>query len=196
LLFLALMVGASGATPAWASEPGAEKEKQDILSPRLDLSLWTIVVFVVLLLVLRKFAWRPMLEGLHKREQAIQGALDEAQHARADAQRLRDQLQGEIDRAQEQVRDILDQGRRDAQRTTEDMLNRARTEIQAERDRLRREIDLARDNALQDLWGQAARLATLVSAKAIRRHLTPADHERLVQEAVAEMGAGASRRTG
>jgi F0F1-type ATP synthase membrane subunit b/b' len=76
------------------------------------------------------------------------------------------------------------------------MLNRARTEIQAERDRLRREIDLARDNALQDLWGQAARLATLVSAKAIRRHLTPADHERLVQEAVAEMGAGASRRTG
>ena len=76
------------------------------------------------------------------------------------------------------------------------MISRARAEIQTERERLRREIDLARDSALQELWSQTARLASLISAKVIRRHLTPEDHQGLVQEAIAELGATAARRTG
>ena len=154
------------------------------------------MVFGVLLLVLRKFAWGPILEGLQKREQAIQNAIDEAHQARAEAQRLKDQLQGELDRAHEKVRDILEQGRRDTQQATDAMISRARAEIQTERERLRREIDLARDSILQELWSQTARLASLISAKVIRRHLTPEDHQGLVQEAIAELGPTAARRTG
>jgi F-type H+-transporting ATPase subunit b len=135
-----------------------------------------------------------MLEGLRKREQTIQGNLEEAQRARTEAQRLRQQLQAEIDRAHEQVQSIIDQGRRDTQQTTEDMLTRARAEIQTERERLRREIDLARDHALQQLWSQAAQLATMISAKAIRRMLTVEDHRGLVEEAVAELGQTAAKR--
>src|SRR5262249_1871867 len=154
---------------------GHEGAKQpDVLEPRFDLTIWTIVVFGLLYLVLRYVklpgasapAFVMMLEGLRNREQAIQGALNEATKARDEAHQLREQFQREMDKAHEQVRGLLDEARRDAQKATDDMIGKARSEIQAERDRLRREIDTARDQALQDLWGQAAKLATLVSAKA------------------------------
>jgi F-type H+-transporting ATPase subunit b len=133
-------------------------------------------------------AWKPLREGLQKREHGIQAAIDEAKRAREEAQRLREQWQREMDAANDKVRDILDLARRDAQHTTEEMVGKARGEIQAERDRLRREIETARDQAIQDLWNHTANLAALVSAKAIRRQLTPDDHRRLVEEALAELG--------
>jgi F-type H+-transporting ATPase subunit b len=171
------------ARPAWAEE--------SILDPRFDLGIWTIVVFVVLFLVLRRYAWGPMLKGLQAREKTIHNALDEAKKAQADAQRLRDQFQAEMNKAQEKVRDLLDEARREAEQLKTDMVSRARTEIQAERDRLRREIESARDQALQELWNQTALLATMISSKAIRRQLTADDHRRLVDEALAELkGAG------
>jgi F-type H+-transporting ATPase subunit b len=163
----------------------------DILALRYDLGLWSIVVFVLLYLVLKKYAWGPILEGLQKREQAIQGAIDEAHKTRTEAQQLRAQLQSELDKAHEKVRDIVDEGRRAAEQTTGDMIAKARTEIGSERDRLRRELDTARDQALKELWDQSAQLATLISAKAIRREVSPDDHRRLVDEAIAEMGPAA-----
>ncbi len=166
----------------------------NVMELRWELGLWTLVVFVLLLLILRKAAWKPMLEGLRNREESIRSAIEDAQAARDEAQRLRAQLQGEMNKAHEKVRDILDEARRDAQRTTEEMVARARTEIQTERDRLRREISTARDQALQEIWNQTAQLATLVSAKAIRRELTHDDHRRLVDEALAELRQAGQER--
>jgi F-type H+-transporting ATPase subunit b len=158
-----------------------------IFEPALDLGIWTLVVFLLLLFLLSKFAWKPMLEGLQKREQAIHDAVADAEHARAEAQRLRDQLQKEVNSAHEKVRDILDEGRRAAEQSTQEMISKARNEIQSERDRLRKEIGTARDQALQEIWNQTAQLATLISAKAIRRSLSSEDHRLLVNEALNEL---------
>jgi F-type H+-transporting ATPase subunit b len=185
--FLALVLVGWAAGPAWAADPGHDEAGTDLLSPRFDLGIWTLVVFVVLLLVLRKLAWGPMLEGLHRREQNIFAAREEAQRARDESQRIRDQLQHELDQAQDKVRAILEEGRRNAQRATDDMVAKARTDIQTERDRLHREIDMARDQALQQLWSQTAQLATMISAKAIRRQLSPDDHRALVDEAISDL---------
>jgi F-type H+-transporting ATPase subunit b len=171
----------------------AEKET-NILALSWDLGLWTIVVFGLLLFVLRRLAWTPWLEATRRREQNIQQALLEAQRAREEAQRLRSQLQSEMDRAAEKVREILDEARADAQRATDEMLGKTRAEIQKERERLHREIGMARDQALQEIWNQTAQLATLVSAKAIRRQLSPDDHRRLVDEAIAELRQAGNER--
>ena len=191
-------------SPAWSQEHGAAVAKNHdaahssegehaadegggIFGWALDLAIWTIVVFLVLLWVLSKYAWKPMLEGLQRREQNIQGALEEAQRAREEAERVRKQLQSEMDHASEKVRDMLDAARQDSQRQTDEMLNKARKDIQDERERLHREIDMARDHALTQIWTQTAQLATLVSAKAIRRALNLDDHRRLMNEAIAEL---------
>jgi F-type H+-transporting ATPase subunit b len=160
----------------------------------LDLAIWTFLVFIVLLFVLGRFAWRPMLEGLQKREQNIRAAVEEAERTRQEAQRLRTELQAEMDRAAEKVHALMDTARRDAQHATDEMLARARVEVQKERERLHREIDLARDQALQQIWDHTAQLATLVAGKAIRRQLTPEDHRRLVEDAIAELRQAGKER--
>jgi len=100
-----------------------------------------------------------------------------------------------MNRAQEKVREVLDEARRDAQNLRDEMVAKAKSEIQTERERLRHEIEMARDQALQQLWNQTAQLATLISAKAIRRELNVEDHRRLVDEAIAELQeAGNERR--
>jgi F-type H+-transporting ATPase subunit b len=180
VLILALAGIVGTACPAWAAE-------ESILSPRYDLGIWTIIVFVVLFLVLRRYAWGPMLQGLKTREETIHHALDEARKAQDDAQRLRGQLQAEMDRHQEKVRDLMDEARKQAEQVKTDMVAKARAEIQAEHERRRRELDMARDQALHALWNQAAQLATQVSAKVIRRQLTPEDHRRFVDDAIAEL---------
>lgn len=172
---------------------GVKKEEKksgpQIFTPvRLDLTLWTLVVFLLLCWVLKKYAWAPILGGLQKREGTIQSALDEAQRTRAEAQRLREDLQGQMNRAHETVRELLEEARRDSQHTKDEMMASARNEIQAERDRLRREIGSARDQALQEIWKQAGQLATQISSKVIRRELNGEDHRRLVDEALTELG--------
>jgi F-type H+-transporting ATPase subunit b len=183
----ALLIGWAGM--AWGAEGASphEGEKPDILSPRADLGIWTIVVFVLLFLVLRKYAWGPILQGLQTREENIKEALAQAQRARDEAQAMRAELQKEMSHAQDKVRELMDEARRDAQRARDEMIAQARAEIQSERERLQREIGMARDQALQELWTQTAQLATLVSAKVIRRQLSVDDHRRLVDEALGEL---------
>jgi F-type H+-transporting ATPase subunit b len=179
--------------PALAAEPSAEEKSTNLFDPAsIPLGVWTIVVFVILLAVLKKYAWGPILEGLQKREHSIQNAIDEAQKAREEAQRLREQFQHEVDQAQVKVAAILDEGRRNAKTMTDEMIAKARSEIQGERDRLRREIENAKDQALQQIWNQSAQLATVISAKAIQRQISAEDHRRLVDEALAELHKTAS----
>jgi F-type H+-transporting ATPase subunit b len=196
VMLCVLALSAFSVTPVRAAEDhgehaAAHEEAKggeiDIFKWALDLGLWTLVVFLLLLFILSKYAWKPMLEGLRQREENIHGAIREADQAREEAHRLREQFQLEVNNAHNKVREIMDEARRDAERTTQDMIGKARGEIQAERDRLRREIATARDQALQELWTQTAQLATLISAKAIGRELSLDDHRRLVDEALGDL---------
>jgi len=168
------------------SKEAGEVEK-DLFGWAMDLGIWTLVVFLLLLFILSKFAWRPMLQGLEHREKAIHAALQEAQAAREEAARLRTQFEEQMRKANDQSREILDETRRAAERTTAEMIADARKEIQTERERLQRELNFARDQALQEIRSQTAQLATLVSSKVIRRHLNADDHRQLVDEAMAEL---------
>jgi F-type H+-transporting ATPase subunit b len=165
----------------------ADDGGNDILAPRFDLGIWTIVIFVLLLLILRRFAWKPMLEGLQKREQHIRGSIDEAKKARDEMEQLRAKFKTEMDQAYAKIPLLMDEARREAQQMQEDMRAKAVADIQAERQRMRHDLDVARDQALQELWSQAAQLATLISAKAIGKSLTTDDHRRLLDESLQEM---------
>jgi F-type H+-transporting ATPase subunit b len=162
----------------------------------LDLAIWTVVVFLVLLFVLGRFAWKPMLAGLQKREENIRSALAEAQAAHEEAKRIQADLQKQLAAAHDQVRQILDEGRRDAQALRESEMAKTSAEIQSERDRLHREIEMQTNQALQRIWTQAADLATLASAKALGQGITEPGHRKLIDEALAEIRASAGGQNG
>lgn len=170
------------------------EEKLDVFGlKRWDTGIYSIIVFVCVFLVLAKFAWKPMLQGLNEREASIRTALDQAERTRKEAAEQHAKLQAQINEGANKVREMMEEGRRDAIALKEQMMAEARTEIQAERDRVRREIDTAKDAALEELWAKSVQLATQLSSKAIRRQLTVDDHRRLVDETLAELKLTGSR---
>jgi F-type H+-transporting ATPase subunit b len=194
----AILPGQVGAAPAegekaaghagdGSNDHGSGDGDRDIFGKATDLFIWSIVVFLLLLTILGKYAWPHMLEGLKKREENIRAAIEDAHKAREESQKLREQLQADRDKLREQERQIMEEANKRAQTAADEIVAKARSEITVERDRLRREIQLATDQALQQIWHQAAGLATEISSKAIQRQLSPDDHRRLVDDALREM---------
>lgn len=161
--------------------------KHDLFSWAMDLGIWTLVVFLLLVFVLGRFAWKPLLQGLEHRERAIHSALHEAQQARDEAVRARAQLEEQMRKANDQARTILDEARRAAERNTAEMTAEAHKKMQAEQERLQRELQLQYEQARRDIQAQVAQLATLVAGKVIRRNISADDHRQLVDEVVAEL---------
>jgi F-type H+-transporting ATPase subunit b len=159
----------------------------DEIGTQFDLGIWTIVIFVLLLAVLYKTAWGPMLQGLRARENTIRGSVEEARRTREEMEQLRTKFKAEMDQAYAKIPLLMDEARRTAQQMQEEMRAKAAADIQTERTRMRQELEIARDQALHELWTQAAQLATLISAKAIGKSLTEGDHSRLLDEALKEM---------
>jgi F-type H+-transporting ATPase subunit b len=175
------------------AESGGSRSPFDMDGGRVfDLTLWTIVVFGLLLTVLWRFAWGPILKALQGREKSIADAIAEAQKARDEAAAIRQQLQEQLNQAAAKISAMMDEARRDGEHTKDQLVAQARAEIATEKDRLRREIEMARDQALQDIWNKSVELASALSTTTIRRRLSPEDHRALVGEALASLGeAGA-----
>lgn len=193
---LAIVLLLCGAPFALAVEEhgGGHGSESNIFLGGIELAIWTVVVFLLLLFVLGKFAWPMMLQGLEKREQAIAQAMEEARKAQAETERVRADLQQKMNNAAAEIRQMMDEARRHAQQLKDELEAKGQEKIKEERERLHREIELAKDQALKHIWTQAGQLAALVSSKAIRRQLNEDDHRRLVDEALVEMNQAAGER--
>ncbi len=175
------------AADSHADKGHAEEADHDLFAKATDLGIWTLAVFLVLLFVLSKFAWKPMMQGLEQRERAIHAALHEAQQARDEAGRLRAQLEAQMRQANEQARQMIEEARRAAERSAAELTAEAQKKIQAEHERLQREMSLAYDQAKRDLQTQVVQLSTLVAGKVIRHQMNPDDHRRFMDEAMVEL---------
>lgn len=154
---------------------------------RFDTAIWAIVVFVLLLVILRTRAWDPILEGLQKREETIRASIEDAKKAREEMAQMKADFDRELAEAHQQIPKLMEEARKKAEDMTNEMRAKAAAEIQAERERLRHEVEIAKDQALKEMWEQAAHLATLISAKAIGKALSDEDHRRLLDEAMVEI---------
>jgi F-type H+-transporting ATPase subunit b len=191
---LAVAIVVALAAPVLASGPAADG--QDDINPlapsafKLDLALWTAVVFVVLLAVLGKFAWKPMAEGLDKRERNIADQIAQAEAANQKAKDILADYDRKLAAAQEEVRAILDRGRRDAGQAGQELLDKAKLEAKAEYDRALKQIEAATAAAIEELAGRSATLAVELAGKILRTKLNPSDHARLIEQAVAGFAQG------
>lgn len=165
----------------------AAHEEPNILEPQLPLAFWTLVVFVILLLILWHFAWGPLTKALQNRELSMAETVQRAEQARADAERLLAEHRGLIDQANQHASAILDEARRDAEVHAEKVRKAAQQEAESTLDRARREIESARNQALVDIWGRTAELAVNVAGKVLDRELGQDDHRRLIEVAQGEL---------
>jgi len=159
----------------------------DIMKIQWDTAVWSCVVFLLLLFILTKYAWAPILEGLKNREKAISNVLDEAKKLREENAKDAAKYKAELQEAYAKIPDMMEDARKHAAELKEQIRTEGNAEVQKERARLLHELDIARDQALQDIWNQAANVATLIASKTIGRSLTGDDHRRLVDDALDEL---------
>lgn len=153
----------------------------------------TIVIFVILVAVLGKYAWGPILTGLKAREDKIRKDIADAEAARKSAQAQLDEYNRQLATAQQKVQDMLSQATRDAESLAASIRARAQQESEETKERAIKDIDAARDQALSDIYQQTADLATRVAEKIIRRNLNADDQRDLVNQSLQELqtvGAG------
>ena len=170
-----------------AESKGEQPASPSIFSGNLGNAFWTLLIFGSVIYVLGKFAWKPILGGLQKREQFIHNSLEQARNDRDQAERSMKEHAAQLEKARAEASDIVEEGRRDAEVLKRTLQDETKKEADAMISRARKEIDLARDSAVRELYNLTADLAADVAGRIIRRQLSPADHAELVRESIEEI---------
>jgi F-type H+-transporting ATPase subunit b len=154
-----------------------------------DLAIYSGIVFLLLLAILWKFAWAPIMAGLQKREQRIAESIAAAERANQEAKLLLAEYDRKLAGASEQVRLMLEEARKEAEQAKLEIIAEAKEAAKLEFDRSKRDLQRATDQALKELSERATNLAVDLAGKIVRERLNQQDHARLVQEAMAEFVA-------
>jgi F-type H+-transporting ATPase subunit b len=147
----------------------------------------TILIFLALLAVLSKTAWKPIQTGLQNREKAIRDSIEAAKKAKDDADRTTKELEAKMAEVQRQAGQQLAQAKADALKIAETIRAQAESESAALKDRTLREIDAAKQQAVSEINTHAAELGTAVARKILQRNVTADDQQKLVEESLNEM---------
>ena len=158
-----------------------------LVQPDPGLFIWTIITFLVLLALLAKFAWRPLLQALESREASIRASLDDAEKAKQELERLHRESAEIIRQSRVEADAIVTRSRGDAERLREDMKQKARAEADAIVKNAERQIQLETGRALQQIRKEAIDLSVMIASKLIQRNLTREDNERLIEEALKQV---------
>ena len=181
-----------GHAPEIGNRAPAGVSQKDFESPawfQKDLAIWSFVVFLTLLALLTKFAWKPIMQGLENREEGIARQIAETQAANAEAKRMLASYERRLAEASDEVRGMLEEARRDAESTRQTIVAEARKAAEDERNRATHEIGLARDTALSQIAEKAGELAVEVAGKFLKDKLGKEDQARLVLDSVAGIGS-------
>ncbi|MBI5022120.1 MAG: F0F1 ATP synthase subunit B [Ignavibacteriales bacterium] len=151
-----------------------------MLNPNPGLIIWTIITFVLLLIILKKFAWKPLLESLHKREETVRSSIERAENAKQEAERLLDENRKQLERAEQDGRRILSENRALAEKLKEEIIEQANQQSRKMIEMAKQEIERDKDAALISLRGEVANLAIQAAGKILDETLDENKQRKLV----------------
>lgn len=157
------------------------------------LILWTILTFVIVLIILRKAAWKPLLGALAAREESIRASLREAEDARAQAARLLEENKRQLAQAEEQSRRIIMEGRDMGERLKGEILEKANATTRVMIEQAKEEIHREKDTALAQIRSEATDLVIAAAGKVLDANLDTPKQRQLADAAIREI-AGAPGR--
>jgi F-type H+-transporting ATPase subunit b len=164
---------------------------EDASEFKSDLAIYTFVVFLLLLAILSKFAWPPIIKALEERERHIANHIAAAEAKHEDAKRLFAEHEAKLAAAAGEVRALLEEARRDAEVTKRRIEEDGRKAAAEEVARASREIERAKDVALNELAVTSANLAIELGQTVVREKLatSPEHQARIVREALSKLAA-------
>ena len=193
-LITALTLLALAPTATWAQ--GGGEGGGGLYDINTGLSAWTLLVFAILVVVLGKFAWGPILKMVDEREKGIQAKLDQAAASNAEAAKLLEQHREQIADARRQANELISEGRQAADRVRKEIEEKARAEAQGMVERARTEIERERDLALEALRKESVDLALAAASRLMQENLDQAKDRALVERYLGELGKARGARGG
>jgi F-type H+-transporting ATPase subunit b len=153
-----------------------------LVQPDPGLYIWTIVTFLVLVALLAKFAWRPLLEALERRQESIRRSLDDAEKARQELTRLQTESQQILAEARTEADKLLAATRVDASRFRDELKEKAQAEAAGIVKNAERQIQMETARALQQIRAEAVDISVAIASKLLERNVSKADNERLIED--------------
>jgi F-type H+-transporting ATPase subunit b len=178
-----LLLAVTTATPAFAAEGGV-----NLLDPNTGLMAWTLIIFVILFVVLAKFAFGPITRAVEARERALSDAIEAAKRDREEAARILADHKRQLDESRGEAQKMIAEGRATGEKMRADLLEQTRREQAEMLERARREIENEKTRAIAELRREAVDLAIAGASRVVEQNLDSQGNRKLVESYLASVG--------
>ncbi len=175
------------AAPLFAQE-GEAAAPPSLLSPNTGLMVWTLVIFAIVFVVLKKYAFGPITAAVEAREKALEAAIAAAQTDREEAAKLLEHHRLQIEAARGEAQALIAEGRKTSEQMKNDMLEATKAQQEALMERARRDIETEKTAAIDELRREAIDLALAGAGKVIEKNLDDAANRALVEHYLKSIG--------
>jgi F-type H+-transporting ATPase subunit b len=158
-----------------------------LITPSIGLMIWTLLVFVASMLLLRRFAFPAIRDALDRRQKSIEDAIDTAERTRVEADKLLAEYRERLTEARAQADEIVTRARRAAEEHEHEGIEAARERHEHMLEQTRRDIAVETRRAIAEIRNEVTSLTILATEKVTRKTLDSDDQRRLVEEAIAEI---------
>jgi F-type H+-transporting ATPase subunit b len=152
--------------------------------------LFQLAMFLILMALLKKFAWGPLMGVMQNREQHIAGEIDAAEKSRTDAQKYLEEQRELLKQARQEAQGLIENAKKQADIQREEILTTARAESDRLKESAKLEIEQQKDQAVAAIRDQVASLSVMIASKVIEKELSVAEQEKLINEYINEAGEG------
>ena len=165
-----------------ASESGGS-----LIDVNPGLIFWTWVTFIALMIVLYKFAWKPILNALKQRENAIKDSLEQAEKAKEEAKQILSENQNSLAKAEDEARKIIEQSKHYAEGLKEQILKDSKEQAKKLIEEASAEIDRKKDAAFSELKNQVAEISVKAAEKILRENLDAQKNKQIVDKYISDI---------
>ncbi len=151
------------------------------------LFIWTILTFLVLFFLLKKFAWTPILQALESREEEIRSSLEDAEKARNELVNLNDESEKILAKARSEAQQIRLEAKSSAEKIKADIRSKAEEESKRILDDAQNQIQVEKDKAISEIRQEVVSLSILVAEKVIGKNLSIDDNEKLIKDSLEKL---------
>ncbi|MDN7244751.1 F0F1 ATP synthase subunit B [Planococcus shenhongbingii] len=148
----------------------------------------TLVIFILLMLLLKKFAWGPLMGVMQQREDLIASEIETAEHSRQESQKLLEEQRSLLKEARTQAQEIVETAKKQGEVSRQDIIATARTEAGRMKDSAVQEIANEREKALAAVREEVVALSMLAASKVLNKEISVEDNRQLINETIAKAG--------
>jgi F-type H+-transporting ATPase subunit b len=148
----------------------------------------TLVIFLILMALLKKFAWGPLMGVMQQREELVASEIDAAENARKEATKALEEQKALLKEARTEAQTIIESAKKQAEVQRDEIVEAARQEATRLKESAVREIETEKEKAIAQLRDEVVSLSVLAASKVLEKEISEADNSALIKETIAKAG--------